>query len=323
MKSLISLFFLLACFHSQKTFAQDLILKECLDSDSVKECSQQKILNTLSESNIHTTGRYYAAKVSLNNKGKISTYLNYIQIDQAEKIAKAFKKAIKKIDTSCYNKTYTLKFWIDENSNFIKEDNFPAFPLVGAKQFATTLNESFKVPKDFEDSNFPYSCIISCTVDTNGSLVDGTETVMNPQENDYRISEAGLESFKKLLSIQFEPTYEDGKKVSGPIRFRFGHYKTYDATYEPGAITLSTGVGPYYAKGVLFFEEGKFDDAIENFNKALRIDGGYIDALYNRAATYFKLGNTEKACADWKKAALLGDEGSAGLFESNCASEIK
>ena len=60
--------------------------------------------------------------------------------------------------------------------------------------------------------------------------------------------------------------------------------------------------------GVLYNKKGEYKEAIQFFNKALKIENKYTLALTNRAESKFRLGNKKSACEDLKKAILLGRE---------------
>jgi tetratricopeptide (TPR) repeat protein len=51
----------------------------------------------------------------------------------------------------------------------------------------------------------------------------------------------------------------------------------------------------YYIKGVELAEKNKLDQALEHFNKSLELDAEYVDAEYNIACLYCRLGDHEKA----------------------------
>ncbi|HEX6716606.1 MAG TPA: tetratricopeptide repeat protein [Pyrinomonadaceae bacterium] len=57
----------------------------------------------------------------------------------------------------------------------------------------------------------------------------------------------------------------------------------------------------YNDLGVALLEKGDLNRSLESFNKALQIDGNLLDALFNRALCYEKLRRTEEAKADWRE----------------------
>jgi tetratricopeptide (TPR) repeat protein len=57
----------------------------------------------------------------------------------------------------------------------------------------------------------------------------------------------------------------------------------------------------YNDLGVAWLEKGDFNRSLENFNKALQLDPHLNEALFNRALTYEKQSRSEAAKADWSE----------------------
>ena len=62
----------------------------------------------------------------------------------------------------------------------------------------------------------------------------------------------------------------------------------------------------YYKRGLSFHKEGKYDQAITNYTKAIEINPRLAQAYTNRGAVYLSTGKTEPACDDFRKACELG-----------------
>jgi tetratricopeptide (TPR) repeat protein len=54
----------------------------------------------------------------------------------------------------------------------------------------------------------------------------------------------------------------------------------------------------HYDRGVDFLENGKFDEAIAEFTKAIEIYPKYASAYHNRGNSYYKMGDHARALAD-------------------------
>ena len=65
--------------------------------------------------------------------------------------------------------------------------------------------------------------------------------------------------------------------------------------------------GAYFNKGLAYGHKRKFDQAINNFTRAIEINPNYADALDSRGLLYLITSrNKSQACADIKKACDLG-----------------
>ena len=73
-----------------------------------------------------------------------------------------------------------------------------------------------------------------------------------------------------------------------------------------------------YQRGDEALEKGDYELALVYFNKVYKGDPQNIDILFKRALTNFKLGNLDKSCRDWSRAAKLGDLESSELLEKHC-----
>ena len=66
-------------------------------------------------------------------------------------------------------------------------------------------------------------------------------------------------------------------------------------TYEPGVAPTAAVMT---ARGIERFDEGKYQEAIDQFTKALALDPDYADALPRRAEAYTQLGRSDQAAED-------------------------
>ena len=64
----------------------------------------------------------------------------------------------------------------------------------------------------------------------------------------------------------------------------------------------------WYNKGIDYYNNGKFEKAIECYTKAIEIDPDIAWVYYNRGLVYEKMGRDSDAQADFKKACDMGDE---------------
>jgi tetratricopeptide (TPR) repeat protein len=74
----------------------------------------------------------------------------------------------------------------------------------------------------------------------------------------------------------------------------------------------------HFNSGRRLFKNGKFDKAVAQFLTCIKIDETNLDAYYDLAYSYQKLGNIELACETWKKLKEMGQNEGNMLYNANC-----
>lgn len=77
-----------------------------------------------------------------------------------------------------------------------------------------------------------------------------------------------------------------------------------------------------YNNGVILLKEGKFEEAIKEFDKAIAINETDIDAYYNRGVAKFGMKNKNEACLDWSLGAYYNDMNVLYQLDKICDSII-
>jgi tetratricopeptide (TPR) repeat protein len=77
----------------------------------------------------------------------------------------------------------------------------------------------------------------------------------------------------------------------------------------------------YYDAGIEEFKKSDYRGAIKSFKKTLQINPYDLDANYNLAVSYLKLGKKKEACECLARASTLGDAASETARLKNCLSE--
>ena len=62
----------------------------------------------------------------------------------------------------------------------------------------------------------------------------------------------------------------------------------------------------YCNRGTAYYEKGQYDPAISDFSKAIEINADFAQAYYNRAVAYYDKNEYDKAKQDVQKAQSLG-----------------
>jgi len=79
--------------------------------------------------------------------------------------------------------------------------------------------------------------------------------------------------------------------------------------YATSASTVSVSAYEMLVKGIRFFNNGQYDDALAMYNAALKFDMLYGKAFYRRGQTYFAMERYDNAIQDYKRAEkYLGED---------------
>lgn len=102
------------------------------------------------------------------------------------------------------------------------------------------------------------------------------------------------------------------------IRF---YYFTNDITavrFKQGSV-FDKGLGKAaYEQGLRALQYDDFKEAVELFEYAYQLDPLNLDAIYNKAASYYKAGDLENACLTWREIADMGQAEAATMVKTYC-----
>ena len=151
--------------------------------------------------------------------------------------------------------------------------------------------------------------------------------LLNPKHLD--ALEARIYSFLALKKYEQALTdikrFQKITKDKSKAQMLYGTY--YAATHQlkkankafTKAILLKPTEGNYYVKrGKLLLQQENYEDAILNFSKAIELDQNNDEALVQRGITYHKVNNILAGCADFRRAAYLGNDEARVMLEAHC-----
>jgi tetratricopeptide (TPR) repeat protein len=76
--------------------------------------------------------------------------------------------------------------------------------------------------------------------------------------------------------------------------------------------------GEYFQTGITAYQEKKYQEALDSFTKSYALDPKNLDALYNKAAVYYEMGDLANACTVWEQISKLGQVTGNGLHHKYC-----
>lgn len=106
-----------------------------------------------------------------------------------------------------------------------------------------------------------------------------------------------------------------GDDAPGEYEVRKGNYRLEDGRYEEALREFSRAldvdprsVRAYQGIGVTYLETGRLEEAVETFGKALSLDPSYAIAYADRGIALDRLGRHEEALRDYRKAVEVDPE---------------
>ena len=119
--------------------------------------------------------------------------------------------------------------------------------------------------------------------------------------------------------------YQKITKDKSKVQFLYGTYFTKVNQLTKAnksftkAILLKPSEGSYYLeRGKLLSTQENYTDAILNFSKAIELDQNNDEALVQRGIAYHKVNNILAGCADFSRAAYLGNDEARVMLEAHC-----
>ncbi len=119
-------------------------------------------------------------------------------------------------------------------------------------------------------------------------------------------------------AIRLNPKYAKAIAAMALVKGRMGKFQ--DALNDlDRAISIQPGYAKAYSnRGVTRGALQQNQEAISDFSQAIRLDPRLADAYRNRGITREMTGDLKGACADWKIANALGQEGPGQWFSAQC-----
>jgi len=74
----------------------------------------------------------------------------------------------------------------------------------------------------------------------------------------------------------------------------------------------------YHSRAITFKEMEDYSNAIKDHTRAIGLDTNRLEYLFCRGLTYLAMGDTLKACTDWKQGADKDDELAESFYREHC-----
>lgn len=189
---------------------------------------------------------------------------------------------------------------------FVEEP--PMFPG-GEDKLMEYLGRNIKYPVKARDNGISGRVYITFVVDSSGSI------------KDVKILK-GIEGLNEeaLRVVNMMPKWTPGKQNGRNVMVQYNLPIVFSLSEGKSTPQLIANMNATikYNNGNEFMKTDDFTKAIMSYTDAILYNTRYVDAYFNRAVCFKKLGFETAACKDWNRALQLGDQESGDLVSKNC-----
>ncbi|KIC02202.1 hypothetical protein OA88_09945 [Flavobacterium sp. JRM] len=301
-------------FEEDSTYIQYTINKKqlCINSNPIHKTNQTCIDFTL-----------------IGNLLKTSEYSSYL----IEKITNDSLIISEKIDDLTNDKLKRIYFIKQEELlSKYKEKNKNNKNIVASKLFTPKTNSTIEIElnKAFKNNYSNFELIGNLKIYPKQKEIK-TQISFSTQKDSSRIR-----TIKKVINNTFEKwdltNFNEYESIEIPFVLKSEITKTYWGitviffTNDLNQLEIVYGVKAenirksdvFFDKAVNAYKDKKIQKAIDFFTQSYKFDPKNIDALYNKAAAYFELGEKDNACNVWKEISNLGQVSAKELYQYNC-----
>ena len=107
-------------------------------------------------------------------------------------------------------------------------------------------------------------------------------------------------------AINFRPKSSWAYNILGMVCYDIGQYEEAVENYDKSLKNDSKYFGAYQNRGEAYYQLKKYSQAIKDFDMAIYLDSNYAYSYYYRGLCYQAIGDNKKAKKDFSKAKKLG-----------------
>jgi len=177
----------------------------------------------------------------------------------------------------------------------------------GTDALARFLVENIVFPPEAREGNYSGKTYVNFIVDTNGKILEPRVVRSSGHKC---LDEEAIKVVKSMPA--WIPGSDSAKRVkvsmNMPVTFKTQgenlKREVYEERLSPEQQIVHDEAMKYYYQGNKLERDGKFNEALEKYNKSLSVESNNTFALFDRAKMLMALGNSEAACEAWNKMLL-------------------
>ena len=111
-------------------------------------------------------------------------------------------------------------------------------------------------------------------------------------------------------------------EVSGLKKYALGEYENAVEDFDRAIALEPENAGAYVMRAIMKDNLGRFEEAMEDFSLALNIEPDNGEIYVNRGVTRHRFGETESALSDLDRAVLLQPDSAPGFFNRALSRQV-
>jgi len=196
------------------------------------------------------------------------------------------------------------------------------------KNALSDYSEAIRLNPQYPDAFYNRAATLDASGNLRAALSDYDQALkLNPAQADvynnrgwilFRLGDRTNAMLDYNKAISLNPNFAEAYNNRGWAYHSSGDTKSAMQDYNRAIMLNQAFVLPYSNRAVIKAQSGDFAGAIADYDKIISLRPDDKSAYYYRGMAYFDLNTKEKACADWNKAAELGNSNATEMINKYC-----
>ena len=137
-------------------------------------------------------------------------------------------------------------------------------------------------------------------------------------ESDYE-----KKTYYYLICLSLEPDYPNAHNNIGMVDYHLGRYNWALENFNKAISLDPDNFYAYNNRAVLNIAKERYDEAIDDFNMVIKLNPDYVTAYSNRGVAYHKLGRYDNAIADYTRSIRMDPDNAKVYYNARALSKEK